>query len=591
MILLLVLDSVCEECNPDVKTDGWSLKPGYFHDRDFATELDGFLGSPERNRGGLISGPNNYGMIFQKNTNGCQLMPEIAMPASPTSNLDAALANPVSGDIAAVGTRLTSAFAMIESATKENQGAEIAAAWYHANPATCTKAANFCPGGAGAACVLSDVCAHTPAAHADAMAAAFETNMHYGHSVARIKVMQALAILANDLATGTTTANMADIKKDVLAHMLVPMYQGAIQAAHKMDDPNTAAAGLADFAAYWNIIKDKVTFEANDKARLEALAVPPIGTNNFCTVRALLHRNLPDGSKLLYTHDWIPCPGGKAGTSCPGAMGTTHATEVTGARHLTAAETFQNDDGVVEAVHLSAADIGILTASRSETDGSEMVCPFLSPWVAGDYDSCGRPDAVYASWDQAIFPPRTPPCPTTLMRPITTMRHHAHANAHCQPYHVDRGTATLTLTVVWRVAITSTSSAARAPRPLTHRSLCELFTDHRILWQDRQPFRGHRSQVRHLHGPRRNPARAQYPRHDDHPPPHRQLLPRHLLRRRPEPGHHAARHGLGHLQADQGRRARQRLRCGHDARRRHHQRHLNQKHFQGRFGQWRLGRL
>ena len=111
-------------------------------------------------------------------------------------------------------------------------------------------------------------------------------------------------------------------------------------------------------------------------------------------------------------------------------MGTTHATEVTGAHHLTAAETFQNDYGVVEAVHLSAADIGILTASRSETDGSEMVCPFLSPWVAGDYDSCGRPDAVYASWDQAIFPPRTPPCPTTLMRPVTDMRHHAHAPNH-----------------------------------------------------------------------------------------------------------------------------------------------------------------
>ena len=195
---------------------------------------------------------------------------------------------------------------MIESATKENQGAEIVSAWYHADPSKCPRVENFCPtepaGGArpaaGAACVHSDVCAHTPAAHADAMAAEFETNMHYGHSVARIKVMQALAILANDLATGTTTANMADIKKDVLAHMLVPMYQGAIQAAHKMDDPSTAADGLKDFAAYWNIIKDKVTFQGNDKARLEALSLAS-GTNNFCTVKTLLHRNLPDGSKLL----------------------------------------------------------------------------------------------------------------------------------------------------------------------------------------------------------------------------------------------------------------------------------------------------
>ena len=179
-------------------------------------------------------------MLFQKNTNGCQIMPEITMPNSPNGDLNAAMDNPTLGDIVDIGARLASAFAMIESATKENQGAEIVSAWYHANPATCTKVANFCPtesaGGAGAACVHSDVCAKTPAAHADATAAAFETNLHYGHSIARIKVMQALAILANDLETGTTTANMADIKKDVLAHMLVPMYQGAIQAAHKMDD-------------------------------------------------------------------------------------------------------------------------------------------------------------------------------------------------------------------------------------------------------------------------------------------------------------------------------------------------------------------
>ena len=379
-----MIDSVCEECNPAVKSDGWSLKPGYFHDRDFATShLDGVGGSPQTNRGGLIQGPNNYGMIFQKNTNGCQLLPEITMPTSPSSNLGAALANPsTSGDIAAVGARLTSAFAMIESATKDNQGAEIVAAWYHGDPATCTRAADFCLTESAGACVHSDVCAHTPAAHADVMAAKFETNMHYGHSVARIKVMQALAIFANELATSTTTANMADIKKDILAHMLVPMYQGAVLSAHKMDDPNTAAAGLADFAAYWNIIKDKVTFEANDKARLEALSMT-LGTNNLCTVKTLLHRNLPDGSKLLYTHDWIPCPDGRRHMPCPGAMGTTHANQVTGAHHLKAAEAFQNDNGVVEAVHLSAADIGILSGSRSETDGSEMVCPFLSPWVAG----------------------------------------------------------------------------------------------------------------------------------------------------------------------------------------------------------------
>ena len=104
-------------------------------------------------------------------------------------------------------------------------------------------------GGVGGACVHSDVCADTPAAHADAMAALFGTSMHYGHSVARIKVMQALAILQNDLATGTTTALRDDLEKDVIAHMLVPMYQGAIQAAHKMDTPATAAAGVPLFTS------------------------------------------------------------------------------------------------------------------------------------------------------------------------------------------------------------------------------------------------------------------------------------------------------------------------------------------------------
>jgi hypothetical protein len=373
-------DSVCEQCDPVVSPDGWSLKPGFLHDRVFAETLDGSRGSPEKNRGGLIRGQNNYGMIFQKNTGGCQIMPEIPMPASPSSNLNAALADPTLSTTAAVGARFTSAFAMVDSATKDNQGAEIVAAWYHANPTTCTRAADFCPasaaGGPGTgACAHSDVCAHTPAAHADEMAAAFDTNLYYGHSVARVKVMQALAILGNDLATGTTTANMADIKKDILAHMLIPMYQGAILSAHKMDAPDTAAAGLADFATYWNIIKDKVAFEANDKARLEALAVATAasGTNNLCTVKALLHRHLPDGSKLLYTHDWIPCPDGKRFSPCAGAKDITHAKDVTGAHHLKAAANFSNDDGLVEAVHLSATDIGILKAS------GEVVCTFQPP--------------------------------------------------------------------------------------------------------------------------------------------------------------------------------------------------------------------
>ena len=102
-------------------------------------------------------------------------------------------------------------------------GAEIAWAWYHGDSATCTDKAE--PDGGWAANGLagrsSDVCKHTPAAHADAMALAFDTYMHYGHSVARIKVQQGLAILHHDLASGSTTAPMDDLKMDVQAHLLI----------------------------------------------------------------------------------------------------------------------------------------------------------------------------------------------------------------------------------------------------------------------------------------------------------------------------------------------------------------------------------
>ena len=384
---------MCEQCDPDVKSDGWSIKPGYFHDRDFALDIDGGMGSPAA-RGGSCKGcptsanladevpawlpdeqsrANKYGLLFVANTGGCQVLPDVPMPASPNSNLNAALVNPTSGTIADVGARLTDAIAKIKGATKANQGAEISAAWYSANPSTCTKVANSCPAVVGEACVHSEVCAHTPAAHADAMAPLFGTDLHYGHSNARIKVMQALAILQNDIATGTTTANRAQLEMDVIAHMLIPMYQGAIQAAHKMDHSTTAAAGLADFAAYWAIIKPEVPFNAADQARLDTLAADSVATNNFCTVKALLLRNLPTGSKLQYMHDWTPCPGGAPILPCPGAFETAHANEVTDVRNLTATVVDQ-----AVSVHLTEADLG------SYMNGA--------PWLqcsATTYTNCG----------------------------------------------------------------------------------------------------------------------------------------------------------------------------------------------------------
>ena len=114
-----------------MKSDGWSLKPGYFHDRDFALNIDGGMGSPSA-RGGSCTGcptsanlfdvvppwhqgeqsrANKYGILFVANTGGCQILPDVPTPASPSSNLNAALANPTSGTIAAVGAHVYDSYA------------------------------------------------------------------------------------------------------------------------------------------------------------------------------------------------------------------------------------------------------------------------------------------------------------------------------------------------------------------------------------------------------------------------------------------------------------------------------------------------
>jgi len=370
--------SVCETCNPDVKKDGWSLTPGFFYDKHFQQQDDVRRGSFSP-AGGAVAGASKYGILFMQNTNGCQLMPELPKPTSPNTNLNAALARPTAGDIVAIGTRINAAVAAMDGATAANQGAEVVSAWYRADPENCAKAADKCPGvTVDSNCVHDDVCDHTPASHADAMAAKFETNLHYGHSIARIKVMQALAIMHHDLKEGTKTAPIAELKKDALSHMLVPIYQGAIEAAHHMDTAATAGTGLDNGAAYWNIIRDKVSFEAGDKARLDAIfsAESASGTNNFCEVKAMLHRNLPQGSMMQYAlSGWEPCPGKKpyrTDPTCPGAAAITHASDVTGAHHYTAKAV---ED---EAVHLTAeADLG--TLKEAMVDGNPKTCTYPTP--------------------------------------------------------------------------------------------------------------------------------------------------------------------------------------------------------------------
>ena len=73
-------NSVCETCNPDVTSDGWSLESGFFHDRDTASERN--------------SGANDYGMYFTSRSNGCQLLPDMPTPSTPSSGLTAANKKP-----------------------------------------------------------------------------------------------------------------------------------------------------------------------------------------------------------------------------------------------------------------------------------------------------------------------------------------------------------------------------------------------------------------------------------------------------------------------------------------------------------------
>jgi hypothetical protein len=314
-------NSVCETCDPDKDPDAWSLASGYFHDRDTADQRS--------------SGANNYGIYFAGRANGCQLLPDMPTPSTPSAGLTAA--NAIGGmfTVAAIGTRTTSAISAVNSAAKGNQGAEIAWGWYHGDSTKCAKDAG------------KDVCKHTPSELSDTIAPDFETNLYYGHSVARVKVQQALAILQSDLATPSADRSIDDIKKDIVAHMLIPHYQGAIKAAHQMDEGT--AIEDTDGAEHWNVIDAAVgSFAASDRAQLAAMfATDASGKLNFCTVQTLLLRNLPGSSKLQYgSKDCIMEGCKEIGTHAP-------------------------DDGDVQ--HVTAKDIGVLKASL-QADGTKKDC-------------------------------------------------------------------------------------------------------------------------------------------------------------------------------------------------------------------------
>merc|ERR1712021_173187 len=199
------------------------------------------------------------------------------------------------------------------------QAAETAWAWYHGDSTKCIRHE-----------VQKDVCKDTPSALSDAMSMHFETNLHYGHSIARVKVQQVLAILQSDLVTPSADRSIADLKMDIVAHMLIPHYQGAIHAAHEIDIGQRSNAAKADGAEHWKVINAAVTsFSASESAQLTAMFSPTAsGKMNFCTVQALLLKNLPGGSNLQYgSNDCIKEGCKEIGTHTPGDDATKHVTE------------------------------------------------------------------------------------------------------------------------------------------------------------------------------------------------------------------------------------------------------------------------
>ena len=298
--------SVCEQCDPSVSTTTYSITPGYVHDRDFAKNH--------------LPVANEYGLVFGDWSNGCQVLPSVPILDTEAPELSTALASPTSAAIVDVAARAANAITATRDATPANYMAKVASAWYLADPATCVKS--------------GDVCQSTPSEIADAMGVAFETSLFYGHSISRVKVQQGLALL--DLATDTSDAAMtSDLKKDIVAHMLIPFYQGTLAMAHELDVSVDKATAQANGATYWKVIDDAVgdDFASFDRNRLAAIfTASPQGTDNYCTALTLLRRNLPEASQLQYS-----------GSHSAGQVSTSTVESV---------------------VHVTQADIGILTASR-----------------------------------------------------------------------------------------------------------------------------------------------------------------------------------------------------------------------------------
>ena len=186
--------------------------------------------------------------------------------------------------------------------------------------------------------------------------------------------------------------------------MLIPMYQGAIKSAYEMDTATDKVAAQNSGAAYWSLIHTNVLgFNAADKARLTALfGSAASGAHNYCEVKAMLQRNLPDGSMLQYGQQdhtsegkrGAMSDGGNALANAPGqaALPTANAQHVPHKKDATLAGSTHglvevrtgagsgNPIGefrdAVENVHLQERDIGVLLAAA---DSAACVMPPPTP--------------------------------------------------------------------------------------------------------------------------------------------------------------------------------------------------------------------
>ena len=203
--------SVCEACQPEIKTNGYSLVAGHFHDREFANAETGRCS--RGCSGDYYNQISEYGVVFEMQSNGCQVMPDM----TPTVTVDSSSLTTIQ--------MVAKAIKAVNEATKDNKGAEEAWLFYHGDTSLCTKATVSYEQD-GKTITHQDTCENTPSAHADETAADFETILYYGQSMARVKVQQGLVILKAELNNGELSANeIADLKQDVISHMLVTRYQ------------------------------------------------------------------------------------------------------------------------------------------------------------------------------------------------------------------------------------------------------------------------------------------------------------------------------------------------------------------------------